>query len=709
MLKKRSLHGRIARLVLLLALIIGVSALALGYFLYNASITREFNTRATYVARTAASAARQHMRSVRSCNKLTVGVYESAPYEENSEDVITRFKVVQDRDYAEVRAALTNIQVKYKTLCTFIAIVDKQNNKMIYVVSSILNDPGRATGIREDITPEDIETYRFGTPTANLDKLLRNTVNPTVVYVDRGENKICRAGNILYEDSHYIYMAFADLNAEEIVQADRMFIVQFLLLLLVVSGLASILVSEIIKNTVTGPINELATAASKYSQDRSEGRYSVGYFDKLNIKTGDEIENLSISMKDMEDDLQEYILNLTEVTAEKERNNTEMDVARKIQMGMIPHAYPAFPDRPEFEIYATIDTAKMVGGDFYNFFMIDDNHVACMIADVAGKGVPAALFMMTSKMTLESISMRGDKSPGKILRKVNESLCANNAAEMFVTVWLGILEISTGILRCANAGHEYPAIRRSSGEFELYKDPHGFVLGEFEDLDYPEYELRLNPGDLIFQYTDGATDAINLNEDFFGMSRVMDALNKDKDAEPEDVIRNVSEAIDEFSQGAEQFDDLTMMVLKYAGADTRKTASVDETLEIEAVLDNLDTLNDFLADKLEAAGCDMKLITQMQLASEEIYTNVCKFAYTPDTGNVRIRFLQYQDPAEVRISFIDHGTMFDPLKHEDPDVTLAAEDRKVGGLGLYLVKQMADRVTYEYTDGQNILTIRKYI
>ncbi|MBR0162488.1 MAG: PP2C family protein-serine/threonine phosphatase, partial [Oscillospiraceae bacterium] len=255
-----------------------------------------------------------------------------------------------------------------------------------------------------------------------------------------------------------------------------------------------------------------------------------------------------------------------------ERIGTELSLATNIQASMLPHIFPAFPDRPEFEIYASMAPAKEVGGDFYDYFLIDDDHLGMVIADVSGKGVPAALFMMASKIILQSVAMMG-MSPAGILQKTNEAICSNNEAQMFVTVWLGILELSTGKLTAANAGHEFPALKQPGGVFELYKDKHGFVIGGMESVRYKEYEIHLQPGSKLFVYTDGVAEATSAEKELFGTGRMIEALNADPDAAPQQILRNVRTSVDRFVKEAEQFDDLTMLCVEYKGTLTKENGS----------------------------------------------------------------------------------------------------------------------------------------
>ncbi len=247
------------------------------------------------------------------------------------------------------------------------------------------------------------------------------------------------------------------------------------------------------------------------------------------------------------------------------RIESELNLATSIQADMLPNIYPAFPDRTEFDIFASMDPAKEVGGDFYDFFLIDDDHLCMVMADVSGKGIPAALFMMASKIIIANNAMTG-KSPAQILTDTNGAICSHNREEMFLTVWLGIFEISTGKLTAANAGHEYPVIGNADGVFKLHKDKHGFVIGGMDGVKYKEYELQLEPGSKLFLYTDGVPEATNAEEKFFGVERMLAALNSTKQNDPpEQMLKTVRKSVDDFVKDAEQFDDLTMLCFEYKG------------------------------------------------------------------------------------------------------------------------------------------------
>ena len=249
---------------------------------------------------------------------------------------------------------------------------------------------------------------------------------------------------------------------------------------------------------------------------------------------------------------------------EEARISRELNMAASIQSGALPRIFPAFPDRKEFDIYASMTPAKEVGGDFYDFFMVDDNHLGMVIADVSDKGVPAALYMMSAKMFISSHAKMG-KTPKDVLEAANNALTADYKEEMFVTVWLGILDLRTGLLTAVNAGHEYPVLKRPDGDFEIIKDRHGLVLGGMPGVKYREYDLQLSPGAKLFVYTDGVPEACNEAKEFFGLERTVSVLNQAADETPQQILESVHRAVDEFVAGAPRFDDLTMMCLQYNG------------------------------------------------------------------------------------------------------------------------------------------------
>lgn len=277
-------------------------------------------------------------------------------------------------------------------------------------------------------------------------------------------------------------------------------------------------------------------------------------------KTNDEIEVLAQSFDDLTKKIVQYIKDITQITKEKERIGTELELARKIQADMLPNIYPAFPDRPEFDIYASMRPAKEVGGDFYDFYLIDKDHLGMVIADVSGKGVPAALFMMMSRILIKNYAMMG-YSPAQVLEQTNNSICMNNKEDMFVTVWYGVLEISTGKITAANAGHEFPIIKKQGGKYELLQDKHGFVIGGMEGMKYSEYEIQLDSGEMLFLYTDGVPEATDSENNMYGTDRLLEAMNSKEHTDPLELLGSITDNVDQFVGEADRFDDMTMLAV----------------------------------------------------------------------------------------------------------------------------------------------------
>ena len=464
-----------------------------------------------------------------------------------------------------------------------------------------------------------------------------------------------------------VALASVDISMDMIDQQIRQFLGLTLCVVLAVLLLSIFAYYYYVRRILIRPLRTLHHAAIGLVESKMAALSDF----RVEVNTGDELEELAHSFQYMVSELNEYIQNLSRVTAEKERIGAELDVARHIQASMLPCIFPAFPERHEFDIYASMTPAKEVGGDFYDFFLVDDDHLALVMADVSGKGVPAALFMMISKTLLKSAAQSG-LSPKAVLEKVNDQLCENNEAEMFVTVWLGILEISTGKMKCANAGHEYPAIMRKGGSFELFKDKHGFVLAGMEGARYREYELELDAGDRLVVYTDGVPEATDACNALYGTDRMLLALN-----------------------GADQFDDMTMLCIEMKDA-----ASAMKKIQLAPTLDKLPEATAFFEDTLSAADVPMKAVARVNIAVDEIFSNIAQYS---GASSVTLGCALSEGKATLRFS--DNGRPYDPTEKPDPDTTLSAEERDIGGLGIFMVKKIMDEVSYEYTDGLNILTL----
>ena len=320
-----------------------------------------------------------------------------------------------------------------------------------------------------------------------------------------------------------------------------------------------------LRRTVISPITEVTNEAERFANNHEASHMMQA------VRARNEIGVLASSVQKMEDDIIQYIANIRSITAEKERIGAELSIATQIQADMLPRIFPAFPGRKEFDIFATMTPAKEVGGDFYDFFLIDENHLGLVMADVSGKGVPAALFMVIAKTLIKNRAQMGG-GPAEILNYVNEQLCEGNDAELFVTVWFAILDLTTGKGLAANAGHEHPALRRAGGEYELVIYRHSPAVATMEGMRFREHEFELHPGDCLFVYTDGVAEATDAHDELFGNERMLAALNEDPDANPETLLRTVRRHIDSFVGDAPQFDDITMLGLRYQGPEEKNNA-----------------------------------------------------------------------------------------------------------------------------------------
>jgi len=328
------------------------------------------------------------------------------------------------------------------------------------------------------------------------------------------------------------------------------------------------------------------------------------------------------------------------------------------------------------------------------------------VADVSGKGVPAALFMVIGK-TLIKDHTHPNCDLTQVFSDVNNLLCESNSEGLFITAFEGVLDLVTGEFVYVNAGHEMPYICKKGGVFEPKELEAGFVLAGMEDMMFFGGSITLEPGDKIYQYTDGVPDAINVSEELYGHDRLTQFLQSHSELTPAELLPAVKADIDAFVGEADQFDDITMLCLSYEKRMQPKVTNVIKELTIEATVENIIPVTEFVDAQLEALDCPMTAQMQIDVAIDELFGNIANYAYNPDVGPATVRVEVEEDPLAVVITFIDKGIPYDPLAKEDPDITLSAEEREIGGLGIFMVKQTMDEISYEYKDGQNILTIKK--
>ena len=439
---------------------------------------------------------------------------------------------------------------------------------------------------------------------------------------------------------------------------------------------------------ITGPIRLLTSEVAKIDGGNLDYR--------ICLRTRDELETLGDTFNKMAEQIQQYVKNLASVTAEKERIRTEIQVASRLQADMLPEVEGAFADRKEFALSAFMAPAKGVGGDFYDFFLLDEDHLALVMADVSGKGVPAALFMVVSRTMIRSHIISGE-SLAQSVEEINNSLCRNNKNGMFVTAWLGVLTLSTGELEFVNAGHCRPLILHNEGLGEYNSERGGFVLAGVEDSDYRSFHLQLSQGDTLLLYTDGVTEATSKMEELYGEERLLQMVESCAGKVPRTLIQSVWEDVQCFQAGTEQFDDVTMLALAYYGKDYREKTG-------KPFINNIGEYMLFLEETLEKRNISKKVIVELQLAVDEIYSNICYYSGAKEVS-MGIRIMG--ENRKVMLIFEDDGIPYNPIEKTDPEVNAPMREREVGGLGIYLVKNRMDRVAYEYIDGKNRLTLVK--
>ncbi len=457
-----------------------------------------------------------------------------------------------------------------------------------------------------------------------------------------------------------------------------------ILLLMIIVFLAGVAVF-VLAHQWTANISDIRNYLNRISQGELPE-------DKLELKTKDETGIVASCINDM-------VVSLKT----SKRIGVELTLASDIQAHMLPCIFPPFPDAHEFDIYATMTPAKEVGGDFYDFFKLDDRRIAVVIADVSGKGIPSALVMVIAK-TLIKNHMTYGLDPAEAFTTVNKMLCETNDSNMFVTAWMGVLDTESGKLTYVNAGHNPPLIKHADGTFEYLHSRPGFVLAGMEGVRYKKFELQLEPGSRLFLYTDGVTEAGNLKGDFYGEKKLQDFLNLHKDEAAMDLLGHLKEDIDAFSHEIEQSDDITMLMLDF-------NKFFEQTNISERVFpaddNSLEDANAFLEAELTKHDCTPKALMQLSVALEEIFVNISHYAYTGIKGIIRIGIAADEDSIHIR--FVDSGVPFNPLEKEDPDITSSAEERDIGGLGIFITKKTVDDISYEYKNGQNILNLVKKI
>ena len=484
---------------------------------------------------------------------------------------------------------------------------------------------------------------------------------------------------------------------------------RFSLIVVIVVGLTLLLAYLITSVFINAPIKKLTLGVSQIEFGNLDAQ--------INISSKDELGLLAKVFNKMTRDLKKSIEKNVNEHAEKERISAELNVAATIQSSMLPSKFPLFPEKNEFDLYASIAAAKEVCGDFYDFFFINNNNLVIVIADVSGKGIPAALFMVIAKTLIKNCS--SCKSPKSVVESVNKKLCEGNEAGMFVTAFIGFYNIPTGRFSFVNAGHNPPLFKKSgASSFEYLKTAPCLLMGFFDNAEYHEEEIFVESGDILCLYTDGVTEAMNENRELFGEQRLLEAANRSADFSLHDMLCAIKQDVDDFAEDVEQADDITMLALRIADRTGQDTE--EHKLAVKANNENLNNVIEFINSRLK--NCDYSSATkdEINIAAEEVFMNIVKYAYTPgssdnDYGEVCITVsLSKSRPkgdgfsvSRIIIKFEDTGMPYNPLEQPPPDLNKSPAERDIGGLGIFLVRKLMDTVDYCRMREKNVLVITK--
>ncbi len=693
--KQISLSTKMFNTILAFSLVLSTAAIIFGFRLYSNALINQYAGIAYNISKTAAIIIKEE--DALHYHDEVYEIYKWLTPEQIARKDTREYRLLYadaiDNKMVDIQILLAKIARENKLMKISLVTYDKGSGRLINIYSSDRTEP---TGYWYKLENNSTIVH---TPGEN------SIYDSDIPYsLERDANGyLCTSYTKVAEDEDTVTMVMTEIDMYQADDSAINFLFQFLALLLSITLVVFYFIDRRLKKKVVKPILDMNQAARNYIADKDDGLPDEYHFQALEIDTNDEIESLSRIFAEMEKEIGQYVENLTKATAERERINSELNVAAQIQRGTLPSVFPPYPDKKEFDIYASVIPAKEVGGDFYDFFLVDDDHLALVVADVSGKGIPASLFMMACKILISNLASVGITDPATILSMVNNRIIKDNPLDMFITVWLGILDIKTGKLIASNGGHEYPCLRTGGKKYEILKDRHGLVLGGMADAQYYSYDIQLNPGDALFVYSDGVPESTSTQNELFGLDRMLDSLNRNINLPLEQLLSGLKKDIDDFVGEAPQFDDITMLALRYNGG-----GNMSE-LTVEAIIDNVPAVTRFVDEKLEALDCPLRAQTQIDVAIDELFSNIAKYAYHPDTGPATVRVEVEKDPMAVIITFIDNGIPYDPLSADVPDVTLNAEQRQIGGLGIYLVRKTMDEITYEYKDGQNILKIKKEI
>jgi serine phosphatase RsbU (regulator of sigma subunit)/anti-sigma regulatory factor (Ser/Thr protein kinase) len=469
-----------------------------------------------------------------------------------------------------------------------------------------------------------------------------------------------------------------------------------------------VIVAYLFSKTITRPLKKL----TRYSQELSQHDFMEpdsfhfsGDLDTISNRL-DEVGELGQAFFRMQTELENSIEKLKKTTSTKERMESELNIGRQIQMSMIPLIFPPFPDRKEIVIYGTMKPAREVGGDFYDFFFIDEDRFCFCIGDVSGKGVPAALFMAVTKTLIKSRAA-DDYSTASIITHINDELSRHNEAFMFVTIFIGILNTKTGKFLYTNAGHNPPYIKRKDGSIEQIDQLHGPVAGAISGLTYKENKTSLSKKDVLLLYTDGITEARNREKEFFSDKRLAEVLSSFEDISAEDIVNSTVSEVKRFEDGADQADDITALAIQFLGI-PEETLPMILKMTIKNHLSEIGQVKKRFNTFSEQYGISTPIRRKMNMVFDEMLNNIITHAYhDEDEHDIEIKVELSEN--RLTVSIADDGIPFNPIGVETPDTELSLEERKVGGLGIHLVRNLMDKVSYQRRIDKNIVTFVKHL
>ncbi|MCI7131275.1 MAG: PP2C family protein-serine/threonine phosphatase [Lachnospiraceae bacterium] len=561
---KMSLNVKMILMVGFLAVVVTTVAALISYRVYSSAFDSYYQSMAKSQADAQAA-----MLDERDVAEIQAAV--KSCYGQVTGELGTDFDHYSDEDWAQYYDAFASV----KELDSYQMIHDTQQElaesfgvESIYICYLDLDWDCAMYLVDGSISAEPCEPGVFDAPIIpEVRACIENGTYDFPAYITNYDEYgwLCTAAApVLSEDGALLAVAYVDVSMNDVMESKAAFLRLLVGVLTAIETVLIVLWYMFISRMIVKPVNRLAAATASFVEDRerqgSEG--AVSAISQLDIHTGDEIEHLSDAVRTMEKQINDYIDHLTAITAEKERIGAELNVATQIQADMLPSIFPAFPERRDLDIYASMNPAKEVGGDFYDFFLINENKLAIVMADVSGKGVPAALFMVIAKTLIKNQAMM-DLPPEVVLEHVNNQLCEGNQENFFVTAWLGIVDMNTGVMDYANAGHNPPILIHPDGSMEWMKNISGLVLAAMEGLPYTPHRQQLQHGDRIYLYTDGVTEAINKNEEAFGEKRLQEALERMQGNAVCESISGVRMSLNQFVGEVDQFDDITMLEFEY--------------------------------------------------------------------------------------------------------------------------------------------------